>query len=210
MAIVSLTALCAAGTALADGDPASDVLVSDPLFLPWDAGVSTASAARLTGTVESASAHGFPIRVALIASQSDLGTVTSLWGEPADYASYLGTELSLDYHGDVLVAMPDGFGLYSDNRLPPAVRADVEGLRPPGQGGVRLLTGALDAVRSLASAGGHPIEGVPASVSTPPPVAAGGGATTSWIVFAAGAVLIGLAWGASLAARPLRPRGGAS
>ncbi len=104
--------MIAAPSASADGDPASDVLVQSQLFNPIDSGVPLSAQARLEAVLAESARAGFPIRVALIASQSDLGTATALWRSPAKYAQYLGYELSQLYDGQVLVVMPDGFGLY--------------------------------------------------------------------------------------------------
>ena len=82
--LTSLT-LFAPSAAFADGDPASDVLVNAPLFNPIDSGVPYADSARLTALLAASVKAGFPIRVALIASQTDLGTVTALWKQPAKY-----------------------------------------------------------------------------------------------------------------------------
>jgi hypothetical protein len=111
-AILASIALGAAPSALADGDPASDVLVQNRLFNPVDSGVSPDSQARLESVLEASARAGFPIRVALIASPTDLGTATALWRDPRDYARYLWIELSQLYGGQVLVVMPRGFGLY--------------------------------------------------------------------------------------------------
>jgi len=51
------------------------------------------------GLLQATARAGFPLRVALIDSPSDLGTVTQLWREPLPYAEYLGEELSLDFAG---------------------------------------------------------------------------------------------------------------
>jgi hypothetical protein len=40
--------------------------------------------------------------------------VPSLFGHPADYAKFLGTELHFFYRGALLVVMPAGFGFYKD------------------------------------------------------------------------------------------------
>ena len=55
-------------SALADGDPASDVLASQPLFAPADGGFAQSDLARLNGLLSSAQRQGAPIRVALIAA----------------------------------------------------------------------------------------------------------------------------------------------
>ena len=62
-----------AGAARADGDPASDVLLTENVFLPFTPAVSTALARTLTTTVARAHAAGYPIKVALIESAMDLG-----------------------------------------------------------------------------------------------------------------------------------------
>ncbi|HXB65940.1 MAG TPA: hypothetical protein VNV42_13810 [Solirubrobacteraceae bacterium] len=110
-----LVVFCAAwvpAAARADGDPASDVLVSESLFLPADAGLSTARQAQLEAALGDSQRAGYPLRVALIASPADLGSVGELWRRPQSYAEFLGDELSLVYRGTLLVAMPNGYGLY--------------------------------------------------------------------------------------------------
>lgn len=97
--------------ARADGDPGSDVLVYQPLFVAADAGVSVPDQVRLSGMLDAAAKAHHPIRVAVVARRDDLGAVTALWGKPQAYARFLGIELSLSYDGPLLVVMPDGFGL---------------------------------------------------------------------------------------------------
>src|ERR1700753_2319753 len=98
-------------TALADGDPGSDVLVYQSLFVTSTAGVSVAKQVQLNGLLAQAKQKGVPIRVAIIAHPSDLGAVSELWGKPRPYARFLGYELSLSYRQRLLVVMPSGFGL---------------------------------------------------------------------------------------------------
>jgi hypothetical protein len=74
--------------------------------------------------------------VALIASPSDLGSVTALWRRPQSYADCLGQELSLVYGGPVLVVMPDGYGLYGEGRALVNGRTALAGLLPPASSGV--------------------------------------------------------------------------
>jgi hypothetical protein len=95
--VVVLTAGALASSARADGDPASDVLVSQGLFVPADAGLSTGQQARLAGFLQASKRAGFPVRVAVIPSAYDLGSVEALWQKPATYARFLGIELSLVY-----------------------------------------------------------------------------------------------------------------
>ena len=80
---LALLAVLAAGAlasiARADGDPGSDVLVYQPLFLGADAGVSVKQQVQLGGMLQAASRAGFPVRVAIISSRYDLGAITALW-----------------------------------------------------------------------------------------------------------------------------------
>jgi hypothetical protein len=103
-----------AGTARADGDPASDVLIGQRVFFPYAGGsVSGDDKAALASVVQQANAKGMTIRVAVIAGQLDLGSVTALWRKPRTYAKFLGGELLFVYKKGLLVTvMPNGFGLY--------------------------------------------------------------------------------------------------
>ena len=185
--------------ARADGDPASDVLAAQLVFLPQDAGLPVAQQVQLRSLLQESGRGGFPIRVALIASPADLGSITELWGRPAEYASFLGEELSLTYRGVLLVVMPNGFGLYQQGGAVSHYRAAIAGIgRHPGGAGLALA--ALTAVQRLAGAAGHPLAlrraQVPADVRSTD--------VLPWLVFALGLVLIALAWTASLRVRPLR------
>jgi len=193
-----------ASSALADGDPASDVLATQSLFLPQDAGIPLAQQNQLTALLGRAASSGYQIRVAIIASSSDLGSVTELWRQPRTYARFLGQELSLAYHGPLLVVMPNGFGLVSLNPSAPADAAALAGVRIAAVGGPGLGTAALTAVQRLADSSGHSVP-IPAAVAA----ASGPGSndTLPLVVFAIGVVLIVFAWAASLRARPLRARG---
>jgi hypothetical protein len=187
--------------ALADGDPASDVLATQSLFLPWDAGVPGDQQAQLAALLAASTHAGYQIRVALIASPSDLGSVTALWRQPQNYAEFLGEELSLVYHGPLLVIMPDGFGLYKYGHAATSPGTALAGVRIRTSG-AGLASAAVAAVRHLAAAAGHHLTVARASAT----LRAAPAQTASWVVFAVGWVLIALAWTASLRARPLRAR----
>lgn len=200
-------AVCAACVALAgaslptpsraDGDPASDILVSQSLFLPQDARVPPAQQAQLGALLQAARTRQYRIRVALIASRQDLGSVTELWHQPQDYARFLGQELSLVYGGPLLVVMPGGFGLYRPGGGAPGA---LTGVRAPAAGA--LATAALTAIRRLAAAAGHPLPAPSAAASS----TSSSGDAVPWVVFALGGLVIAGAWGASLRARPPRLR----
>ena len=135
-----------------DGDPASDVLATQALFLPQDAGATPAERAQLTALLQTAARRGYPIRVALVASSADLGSVTALWRQPQAYARFLGQELAFVHKGPLLVVMPNGLGLTQLGRPLPGQAA----LAAPGAG-QGLADAAITAVRRLAAAAGHPL-----------------------------------------------------
>jgi hypothetical protein len=199
VALLAVAFAVHAATAGADGDPASDVLATQSLFLPQDAGVPAAQAAQLGSMVRAAGRAGYPIRVALIASASDLGSVTELWRKPQTYARFLGQELGLVYKGPLVVVMPNGFGVTG------APSSSLPDQLAVAQGGSPLASTAGALVIWLASSAGHRLT-IP-SVAPAPASGSGSGSgdATTWLAFAIGAVLIALAWTFSLRARPLRP-----
>jgi cytochrome oxidase Cu insertion factor (SCO1/SenC/PrrC family) len=156
---VALTVLacCALGAlspvARADGDPGSDVLVYQNLFVAGDANISIAQQVQLGDLLTSASRSGFPIRVAVVATPADLGAITQLWGKPTSYASFLGIELSLAYSQRLLVVMPDGFGFNWQGHST-AAAYKLLGKIAVKPGGSGLASSAETAVRTLASASG--------------------------------------------------------
>lgn len=205
---LALAAGLAPAAARADGDPASDVLAAQPLFLPWDARVPAQGQARLSALLQAAQDARHPVRVALIASAADLGSVTALWQRPQEYAEFLGEELSLIYRGPLLVVMPDGFGLANLRMAPGAARSALGGIAVP-HSGAGLADDAIVAVRRLAATSGHPLADAATAPTpaTPPPGSGAQGAVT-WLAFAIGLLLIAAAWTASLRAQPVRGRRG--
>jgi len=192
-----------ASAAFADGDPASDVLATQALFLPADADLSVAQDTRLAALMTAADHSGYQVRVAIVASATDLGSVGVLWRRPRLYAEFLGQELLLIYRGPLLVIMPNGLGLYDAEKPAAAGQSALAGIPAPAAGGGALATAAITAVRDLAAAAGHPVS-VPRLGTQP---SARPTSSTTWVVLALGAALIIAAWTASLRARPLRSAG---
>jgi hypothetical protein len=208
-AILASAALIAAPAVLADGDPASDVLVENTLFNPIGSGVSLGTQARLEAVLAASARAGFPMRVALIAAANDLGTATAFWSQPGRYAGYLGYELSELYHGQILVVMPSGFGLYGPRSGPRAVSAAERAVKAVAPGaGEQLAAAALSAIPLLARAGGHPIPAArlaaAARAAAPGTATAGTLGANAAIALVAGALLLAFAWALSLRARPLQ------
>jgi hypothetical protein len=198
-----------AGRALADGDPASDVLTETPVYVPADAGIPAARQAQLLKLVREAASRGYPLRVALIAHRSDLGSIGALWNQPNVYSGFLGTELSLVFHGTLLVVMPHGYGVDVIGEPGAAAKtqaaaAPLIGLAPGGGGGAALADSAITAVRRVTSAAG-----IRLTVPSPTVTAtgsSGGVDVIAWAGLAAGIVVLAAAWTASVRARPVRRR----
>jgi hypothetical protein len=154
-----------AASARADGDPASDYLLVQKVFLPFDAKFPAKQQAEFTALVQAANRSGFTIRVALIASSYDLGSITSLWQQPKTYARFLGEELSFVYKGRLLVVMPNGFG-FNWLKHPSAAPYTVLATIPVKPGPTGLIAAATTAVQRLAKAAGVKIT-APTHVVTP-------------------------------------------
>jgi len=138
--------------ALADGDPASDYLITQQTFLPLSENVSLSLEGEFTRLVDDAKAKGFPLKVAVIAEPTDLGAVPSLFGTPQRYASFLGQEDFYFWKQELLVVMPQGYGLYKAHGLPAADRKVIARLRPPKTADADgLVLAAERAVRALAA-----------------------------------------------------------
>jgi hypothetical protein len=191
----------AAGAARADGDPASDVLYSQSVFVPADAGAAPADATRLAALVREARRAGYPVKVAVVASSYDLGSVTALWRRPQTYARFLGTELSLLYRGRLLAVMPNGIGVYHHGAPVAREQAVLNGVTVDRGD---LVATAAAAVQRLAAADGHRL--AEPVVAAPAPVHARGMPAVEWAAIVAGLLLVALAWTVSLRVRPPRRR----
>jgi hypothetical protein len=144
--------LCIAPTAAADGDPASDVLVDRNVFLPYPPPPSS-TAASLAREVQAAYARNFRVKVAVIASETDLGSVPSLYGKPDQYAAFLGQELELYYVGPLLIVMPAGYGIYDGGRSTKAEQRVLATASLPGADATALVESAARVVHRLVAAG---------------------------------------------------------
>jgi hypothetical protein len=151
--VAAAVALVAVPVARANGDPASDILITNQVYIGPEVPISNADRDALVKTVAAANERGYPIRVALIPFTSDLGTAVSLWGRPQDYAKFLGSELAFVYTKPLLIAMPSGFGVYHRNK-PVAEQQRVLARVPPGKTPAAVAQQTTKAVRALAAARG--------------------------------------------------------
>jgi hypothetical protein len=187
MALV-FAACVAAPAARANGDPASDFLLTRDTFIPFDAGITESQTEQLDAIVAEAKKRGFTIKVALIASEVDLGAVPSLWRKPETYARFLGQEIFFLYKGRLLIVMPNGYGVSRGGKPLRSAQRVVDALPKPGDGGPALATAAIRAVQRLAAQ-----EGVRLEI---PKVSSNDHTTRDRIVLAviaAGIVLLGVA-----------------
>ncbi|HEY2868900.1 MAG TPA: hypothetical protein VGJ11_05295 [Gaiellales bacterium] len=191
--------------ALGDGDPASDVLVYQPVFFPYNPAPHTLKR-ELNGLVKSANQQGYRIRVAVIQSPRDLGSVPVLFGKPSVYARFLSSELASIWRDRVLVVMPSGYGLAQGARLVRSGGVDrieentrtgpdeavLRRLPPPrGSRPADVVAAASKAVRALAAR--HDIALVPAPPAASSPGGGGTGRNTG--LAAAVAATVGLTAG---------------
>jgi hypothetical protein len=144
-------------SAHADGDPCSDVLVTVDVCLP--VAPTAPPFSTLVRRVRQLNQGGYRLKVAVIASKEDLGSIPSLFGQPRQYAQFLGLELSQVYHGNLLVVMPAGMGFYHAGR-------DVS-VEEQALAAVRIASDATTGLASAASAGS-----VAAARASGPPIAA--------------------------------------
>jgi hypothetical protein len=155
--LLAAAALSFAAAARAHGDPASDYLLGQSVFLPLSAKIDQDVVDRLRAVISGADRSQFKIKVAVIAAPSDLGTAASLYRKPQRYAEFLGLELSFAYRDRLLVVMPNGFGYAVGGDREPGADAVLKSVSQPGRDATKQVNAATVAVRRLAAAAGHPI-----------------------------------------------------
>jgi len=153
LAAALAAALLLPASARADGDPASDFLVTLDAFVPADGGIPAGDGQQLVQLLKDAKAKGFPVKVALIPKQDDLGAVTILWKQPQSYAKFLGQELFYVFKGKLLIVMPNGYGIYEHGRPIAADRALLDSLPLPKSAADAAAAGTT-AVQRLARRSG--------------------------------------------------------
>ena len=146
--------LCAPVAARANGDPASDYLLTQRVFLPFTTKIDRNEVNRLDALLREAEQKHFRVRVAMILSPSDLGTAFSLFGKPEKYSQFLGLELSFVYRGRLLVVMPNGYGYAVNGDPDPNASAVLKKLPASGRDATKEVRAAIVAVQNLAAASG--------------------------------------------------------
>ena len=196
-------------TAGANGDPPSDALFTKDVYLPLTPATSDGVARALLELARRTRAARWPIKIAVIATPSDLGDVANLFNRPQDYANFLAREIE---NPRLLVVTPVGFG---GQQLGKGVDKGVDVLAPlqPVQpDNDRLERQALTAVARLAAADGHRVtipaidrselgrrpyrqnltlhQGPPATARSPAPPANENAGGTSALVYAAPVAIV--------------------
>ena len=185
LAVAAALALTPAA-ARADGDPASDVLLLQDVYLPYAPGVPAALAKTITNLLKTTRKAGFPLKVAIIADPKDLGAVPQYFVKPQSYAPFLQSEIAFNSKKPLLVVMPAGYGAAA---LPPGSETGLQGLDPPkSSNGEDLGRSAVTAIVKLSAAAGHPVP----TPKLPAAGGGGGGGTSPLIVFGVPVALLAL------------------
>jgi hypothetical protein len=171
-------ATCSTSTARADGDPASDTLLTQNVYFPYRS-PSQEERADLERAADAIYARGDRIKVALIYEAADLGSIPSLFGDADGYAHFLGVELGLWYVGPLLVVMPTGFGLYDGGRSTAVENEVLQPLRVDGSSPDNLALSATAALQRLAEADALASPDVRAPFATAHPAFARRGRSTT-------------------------------
>jgi hypothetical protein len=214
-AALALILVAAEEGALANGDPASHVLPSREVFVPFDPSLCSAAGRRLDALTEATRKAGYPIKVAVIPTGEDLGTLFRLFGRPQEYARVLASELPRKHFGRyrLLVLMPGRAGLYNATpKESQALRRIVRRSQSDGADSSReaLTRWAIDIVSKLSRTAGHRVAS-PKPKPACPDIELGSPSSSSesgpWGAIGIGAVLVAmlaLAW--FLGARGRTPR----
>ena len=149
---VCVAALVFPAAVLADGDPASDYLIVADAYLPYPPPPAAARTELSAALASVRKAHG-RVKVAVIATPTDLGAIPSLFGRPSDYAKFLGQEIAYSYDAALLVVMPAGYGFYEDGKLTPAADATLRALSIGDKSPEGLTNADAQAVAALARQG---------------------------------------------------------
>jgi hypothetical protein len=224
LALLALALVPAAASA--DGDPASDVLLQQDVFLPYSTPTSQGTAVALIELTKRTKQAGWPVKVAVIASGDDLGSAAQFASNPQGYADFLGSELAGGPTTKLrlLIVTPVGFG---GQNLGANVDKALAGLPTAKADGDALGKLAVTAVGRLAAADGHRVpvpaidlsgangrpyrsdvtlhSGAPANRKGPGPKASKGGGGTTVLAIVGPLAVLALGIGAVALRQRRRP-----
>jgi hypothetical protein len=151
-----LVLFSAPAVALAHGDAASHYLETGSLYAAFSDQPSEQVELQLIGLLDATQKAHYPLKVALIANESDVPDMPEMLGKPQEYAEYVVAQLKgvrVAVNAPVLVVAPSGIGLAG-----PQPNGAVAGIElPKGASGDALAIAAQAAVRHLAQVSGHPL-----------------------------------------------------
>ena len=181
-------ALWAPALAHADGDPASDVLLQRDVYVPYFPAPKKPLVAELQRKLAEARRAGYPIKVAMIQTQGDLGAYPELFGQTDKYARLLEREIVFKVkRPHLVIVMPQGL---AGRNLGPKGDAVLRAIKvDAAKKSDGLVAAATQAVDQLAAASGHPLK----NTSTKTSSGGGGSDHTLLYVLAGVIVLLGLA-----------------
>jgi hypothetical protein len=191
--VLAAVALMAPALARADGDPASDWLLSEPSYVPLQPAPGKPLRDELNALLRAGAQQRHPLRVAIVRTKGDLGAYPQLYGRPQVYARLLSNELAYVYKGQLLVVMPQGF---ATRNIPAATAERLHGLAIDASTVDAMTQDSITASRRLLTADGVNLAGVAAAEPR-----SSGSSTGPWLwvgVVAAGAVIGGGAAAAAL------------
>ena len=164
----------------ADGDPASDILLAQGAYYPYNLRNDQPLEAAMNKALGESARAGLPLKVAVIGSRIDLGLDPRFFGHPQRYAEYLDKEIAFNERPRLLVVMPQGFGLVAVTD-----HGELAGVGIDSHGPVALVRTAILAVVTLARANGHDI-----ALPAVPVGAPSHGGPPSWLIFSAPVLLL--------------------
>jgi hypothetical protein len=151
--LIVLAGSVRSASAAADADPASDVLLVQNAFFPYQPSIPRPLTKAVDQALTEIHATGLRLKVAIIASPVDLGGIPELFGHVTRYGAFLETEISYRRTQPLLVVMPDGLALQAAGP-----RSALKGIAIDAhQRSAGLARTALLAVERIAAARGHPI-----------------------------------------------------
>lgn len=172
-AVAALALAASADEARADGDPASDVVNAQLLYVSYQYPPPNPLVTQLGGLLERTRDKGYEVRVVVLSDRYDMGSVDSLWRKPQQYARFLAQEIAPLYKGPLLVVMPNGYGF---NYRGHESRRELKLLSTvPIEANDGILRSTATAVRRLAAAAGvrvtaPPLKAAPTRNPEPSPL----------------------------------------
>ena len=185
LAAAAALALAAPTAAQADGDPASDVLLLQDVYLPYAPGVPKPLRDTITELLKTTRKAGFKLKVAIVAKPQDLGAVPQYFGKPQEYAPFLQSEIAFNTKKPLLIVMPSGYGVAG---MPAGAEKGIAGLKKPASDdGTELGRATVKAIVATAKAAGHPVP-----EPQLPKSGGSGGGTSPLVIFGVPVALLAL------------------